>query len=331
MQHPRALVSIVCITDNHEQFIQQALEGLLMQQTDLPIEIIVHDDASTDRTAAIISAYEAAHPGLIRSILQSRNQYSQRGFGFLADILQQAEGRYIAFCEGDDYWLDPHKLQRQVEYLENDDSLVIVGHRVRYIDGDNPDPHERTSPEEQPISALADILDRNYLPTASVLLRRSAMPEPGLFAESVRNLRQGDWPLFVLTARQGKILFMNQVLAAYRLHGSSLWSSLDAATRLAFMLQARDKLYRMLPEYSRLRHAEIRSRLQLTCANELVLERRRPLALLMLLRATAAAPWKVVGIAATQAVIPTSLGPYRRKLARLRSRWQRVAADDRLK
>ena len=114
------LVSICCITYNHEPYIVQTLDGFLMQKTSLPFEILIHDDASTDRTADIIREYEKKFPNLIKPIYQKENQYS-KGFTSVSETwnFPRAQGKYIALCEGDDYWIDENKLQMQVDFLEN--------------------------------------------------------------------------------------------------------------------------------------------------------------------------------------------------------------------
>src|SRR5690606_15609661 len=107
-------VSICCITYNHEPFIRQCLDGFLMQQGDFEYEILIHDDASTDGTTKIIQEYELKYPEIIKPIIQTQNQYSQgvRGINFIYNF-PRAKGEYIAMCEGDDYWTDPLKLQKQ--------------------------------------------------------------------------------------------------------------------------------------------------------------------------------------------------------------------------
>jgi len=118
MNNKLPLVSITCATYNHEAYIKEALEGFVMQKTSFPFEIIVHDDASTDNTASIIREYEARYPDLFVTIYEAENQYS-KGYGDLSRIIYSAvRGKYIAVCEGDDYWTDPYKLQKQVEFLE---------------------------------------------------------------------------------------------------------------------------------------------------------------------------------------------------------------------
>ncbi|MDN5307379.1 MAG: hypothetical protein PWP16_742 [Eubacteriaceae bacterium] len=112
------LVSISCITYNHENFIRDAIEGFLMQRTTFPVEILIHDDASTDKTAEIVREYEQKFPQLIKPIYQTENQYSKGKKISATYNYPRAKGKYIALCEGDDYWTDPLKLQKQVDFME---------------------------------------------------------------------------------------------------------------------------------------------------------------------------------------------------------------------
>jgi glycosyltransferase involved in cell wall biosynthesis len=121
------LVSVSCATYNHENYIRDSLEGFLIQKTTFPIEILIHDDASTDGTADIIKEYEKKHPDLIFPIYQKENQYS-KGLTISSTFnWPRARGKYIALCEGDDYWTDPYKLQKQVEFLEATANAAGVG------------------------------------------------------------------------------------------------------------------------------------------------------------------------------------------------------------
>ena len=112
------LVSIICNTYNHEPYIRQCLDGFIMQKTTFAFEILIHDDASTDNTANIIREYEAKYSTIIKPIYQTENQYSKK-IGIMKTFqYPRVKGKYIAFCEGDDYWIDPLKLQKQVDYME---------------------------------------------------------------------------------------------------------------------------------------------------------------------------------------------------------------------
>ena len=115
-EHP--LVSIQCMVYNHEPYLRQCLDGFVMQRTNFKFEAIVHDDVSTDGSAAIIREYAEKYPDIIKPIYETENQYSKKD-GSLDRIMREAcNGKYIAICEGDDYWIDPLKLQKQVDFLD---------------------------------------------------------------------------------------------------------------------------------------------------------------------------------------------------------------------
>ena len=118
MERKDPLVSIVCDTYNHAPYIRRALDGFLSQETDFPFEIVVHDDASTDETADIIREYESARPDLFRCVYRTENIYSKDPKILEHYVFPLARGKYIAICEGDDYWTNPNKLQKQIAYLE---------------------------------------------------------------------------------------------------------------------------------------------------------------------------------------------------------------------
>lgn len=126
------LVTTRTITYMHEPFIRECIEGILMQKTTFPVQVVIHDDASTDKTAEIVRAYEARYPRLITAIYQEKNQFSLPGYGSIrADIEKIVLGKYTAFCEGDDYWTDALKIQKQVEIFEKYPDTIICGGRAK--------------------------------------------------------------------------------------------------------------------------------------------------------------------------------------------------------
>lgn len=130
-------VSIICTAYNQEKYIRNTLDGFLMQKTDFQYEIIVHDDASTDGTAAVIMEYANQYPDIIIPICQTENQYSQ-GVPFIFEhIIPKTNGKYIAYCEGDDYWFEPLKLQWQYDFMESHSDYIACGHNVVMIEDDN--------------------------------------------------------------------------------------------------------------------------------------------------------------------------------------------------
>ena len=128
------MVSVCMIAYNHERFIRQALDSVLNQKTNFKYEIIIHDDASPDNTADIIREYEKKYPNIIKAIYQKENQFSKNG-GILQNyIYPSVRGKYIAFCECDDFWIDEYKLQKQVDFLEKHPDIFSVAHRYEVVD-----------------------------------------------------------------------------------------------------------------------------------------------------------------------------------------------------
>ena len=141
-------VTVWCLAYNHEKYIRQTLEGFVAQKTSFLFEVIIHDDASTDGTQAIIKEYAKNYPDIIKPIFQTENQYSREVDVLHAFGLPKARGRYIAFCEGDDYWCDSEKLQKQYEALEGHSEIPMCVARVKCVNEDG-SPNERTIPEGQ--------------------------------------------------------------------------------------------------------------------------------------------------------------------------------------
>lgn len=131
------LVSVIIITYNHEKYLRDSIEGCLEQKTDFPYEIIIHDDASTDGTTDIVREYAEKYPDLIIPILQKENQYSKGTKIIQSIIIPHSKGEYIAICEGDDYWCNPNKLERQIKFLQENPSFVGSSHQSLVISGNN--------------------------------------------------------------------------------------------------------------------------------------------------------------------------------------------------
>ena len=129
----RPLVSISCITYNHAPYIRQCLDGFVMQKTNFPFEILIHDDASDDGTSDIIREFEKAYPSVIKPLFEEENQWSKGRRGSVVFNFPRAKGKYIALCEGDDYWTDPLKLQKQVDFLEAHPEYAMCFHNVKVI------------------------------------------------------------------------------------------------------------------------------------------------------------------------------------------------------
>jgi glycosyltransferase involved in cell wall biosynthesis len=216
------MVSINCNTYNHEDFIADAIEGFLMQKTNFDIEILIHDDASTDRTADIIREYEMKYPNLIKPIYQTENQYS-KGVKVLNLNSKRAKGKYIALCDGDDYWTDPYKLQKQVNYMESNPECTLCAHTVKKVLVNKVTKGFERPYKKSIICPTSDmILGGGYfVSTTSLLYPRKLMENPPDF---YFNASVGDYPLQIFLASKGYVFYMDEVMAAYRIGVKGGWS-----------------------------------------------------------------------------------------------------------
>ena len=218
-------LSIVCITYNHERFIRDCLEGFVMQKTNFPFEILINDDASTDKTADIIREYEAKYPHLFRCVYQTENQWGKKNV--LTDILfPMVQGKYLALCEGDDYWTDPLKLQKQVDFLDASPDFSVCFHPVVVHWNDNSKPDSIFPSEKERFHktelALKDLLDHNFIQTNSVVYRwRFHLDSLELIPS---HILPADCFLHLLHAQVGKIGFLPDVMAVYRRNQGGIWN-----------------------------------------------------------------------------------------------------------
>lgn len=223
------LVSICCITYNHAPYIRQCLEGFVMQQTNFAFEVLIHDDASTDETTDIIHEYETLYPEIIKPIYQTENQYSKgikinRTYNY-----PRAKGKYLALCEGDDYWIDPLKLQKQVDFLETHSGYSLCFHNamVHYEDGKTQD-HIFSEIENREYYGT-EIYKTWTIPTCSVLFHKRVLSEEKYIALTrMRGIIAGDTPLFICCSFSGKIQGMSDIAAVYRKHLGGIMAKFSA-------------------------------------------------------------------------------------------------------
>jgi glycosyltransferase involved in cell wall biosynthesis len=221
------LVSILCPTFNHEKYISQTLEGFLIQETNFPFEIIVHDDASTDRTVDIIRDFEKRFPGKFSNIYQTENQYSKGGGNSIIKILLAASNKkYIALCEGDDFWTDPHKLQKQIDFLESNTEYVLCSANAQVLNSTGK-PFRNIYCEfgsDRSFDQIG-ILMEFYCPTMTMVFRNQLDNIPNWFYE----VKSGDTFLHLLLSRYGKFYFMNFIAGIYRQHDKGISNNIDKA------------------------------------------------------------------------------------------------------
>lgn len=219
-------VSILCLSYNHAKYLRQTLDGFLAQKTDFAFEILINDDASTDGTVEIIEEYKKTYPEVIKPVFQKENQYSKGLRNFMIRFLiPKAKGKYLALCEGDDYWVDSLKLQKQVDFMDAHPDHALCFHPVNVIYEDKSRPDE-VFPKKRPTLTVKNLLKGNFIQTNSVFYRRQEKYE-GMNL----NAMPADWYLHLYHAQFGKIGFTNQVMSVYRRHpGGIWWSSLGDGT-----------------------------------------------------------------------------------------------------
>lgn len=237
MKNKKPTVAIWTMTYNHAPYIRECLDGIVMQQTNFPFVAIVHDDCSLDGTIEIIKEYASKYPDIIKPIFEEENQYSKHN-GSLDRIKQQSltatGAKYIAMCEGDDYWTDPLKLQKQVDFLETHPDYGMCYTKVKRYN------QSKTSFIDiwgGPNETLEQLLYKNTIPTLSVLFRHNLLKQYYYeIKPETQKWIMGDIPLWLYIAADSKIYFMNETTGVYRILKESASHSSSSISRLEFGL-----------------------------------------------------------------------------------------------
>jgi glycosyltransferase involved in cell wall biosynthesis len=234
------VVSVCLITYNHVAYIKQAIEGVLMQQVNVPLELIIADDYSTDGTREILVEYQTKHPDMITLILQPKNVGAFQNW---MDLLKAPQSKYIAYFEGDDYWTDSLKLQKQIDFLESHPDYVLCFHPVQLIDAKGnlkPDHMIKVPAHSEHIETLA--VHGNYIHTPSIVFRNIIQT----FPPEMEHSPIGDYYLYMLLAKHGKLKSLPDVMAVYRLHDVGVHSLLSQTQKSYkwFLM-----LYYLIPQF----------------------------------------------------------------------------------
>lgn len=259
-------VSVYCLAYNHEKYIRNTLEGFVNQVTDFEYEVFVHDDASTDGTKKIIQEYERNYPEMIRGIYQTKNQYSQ-GKKIVANfIVPRLNGEYVAICEGDDYWCDTCKLQKQVDFLEQNPEYSACVHNTEVIEMDSG--HRRLM---NPSLEAYDLDIRHVLleggsdyHTSSVVYRMEYAKivysdECPDFFKAAKGF--GDYPLAIYLTLKGKVKYLPDIMSVYRYGTPGSWSAgLKDIERFKAMRHTAIAMLKSVDEYTNYElHSHIQS------------------------------------------------------------------------
>lgn len=241
-------VSILVTTYNQERLIAQAIESILTQQVDFAYEIVIGEDASTDRTREIVIALGRRYPDRVRVLLRDAEVANRdRAIGLAGKInyleaLRACRGEYVAILDGDDYFTSPNKLQKQVEFLEEYPECAICFHNVLAIhENGTRASEEMCAADQKQFSDLEQLLWGNFIPACSIMYRREPLIEiPGWFLTA----KMGDWPLNIFKARHGKIGYIDEVMAAYRVHAAGVWSPRKRSHQLLTSIKVLDNIDR---------------------------------------------------------------------------------------
>lgn len=228
MNHPY-LLSVRLMVFNHESYIREAMEGILKQKTTFPIEVVVGDDFSTDNSLAIIKEYQntsTIHFKILERKIGDNYWQNRQKLGRVHNfynIIENCTGKYIALLDGDDFWTDPLKLQKQVDFLEANTDFSICFHNMKIANESNPSTLEFTnSKNQESVTNILNLASKgNYIHTASVVYRK---PNEG-FPNWLLDLPIGDYALHLFTAQFGKIKFLDELMGVYRIHEGGIWGS----------------------------------------------------------------------------------------------------------
>ncbi len=211
----KPLVSVSCLAYNHTNYIEDTLNGFLIQETDFPFEVLIHDDASTDGTADKIRKYEVLYPQIIKPVYQTENQWSKNKRVIRKAQYGRMKGKYIAYCEGDDYWTDPYKLQKQVDFLESNDNFIACAHLTKTIYDFTPNSNIQIYLNEK----IPEILSHRFFLRPFNIATNSLVFRNGLinYDEIVKYPRVvRDKPLMIILSTFGLFKMFPEIMSVYR-------------------------------------------------------------------------------------------------------------------
>ncbi|WP_142825930.1 glycosyltransferase family 2 protein [Planococcus soli] len=272
----KPMVSIVCTSYNHGDYIAEAIDSFLMQKTNFEFEILIYDDASTDQSPRVIKQYENNYPSLIKPIYQTQNQYSK---GVRVEMFNhnRASGKYIAVCEGDDYWTDPYKLQKQVDYMERHPACSMTVHAADRVLSDKKKILSSVRPEKgNAIFSVERVIEGggDLIATNSMVYSKEKVK---VLAPFYLNATVGDYPLVILAALHGTVDYLDDNMSAYRVGVKGSWTERELATSMKRINHYRDmeKMFDEINEYTEYRYSSALEKVKLGYRFSLLLEQGR--------------------------------------------------------
>lgn len=239
-------LSVSVVAYQQANTVQQAVESALDQEADFPFEVIAGDDASTDGTDDVLTELQKAAPDRLRVLLRDTNAEDFGLTNILATI-DAAQGEYIAFLDGDDYWTDRKKLQKQVEFLDAHPECVICAHRVEHLRKDGVRILSPNAPSGEGTYDIGALIVLNFAPKISTVVRRSALADlPDWYRK--HSYPAGDWLLNVLAGRHGRVGFIDQIMAVHRIHSASVSATYGSHNMISAKLRAIAELRGSFPQ-----------------------------------------------------------------------------------
>lgn len=227
MPEKSIMVSVSMITYNHDKFIAEAIEGVVMQKTNFPFELVIGEDCSTDNTRAICIEYQKKYPDIIRLRLPETNQGMMLNW---INNIESGQGKYIALCDGDDYWTDPYKLQKQFDFMEANPDFALCSHSVYTLMCGHLDENIEMERDEL---TTEDIIRKDWgLLTASIFFRKDAHKTPDWYY----TVKNGDYALQLIVSLSGKIKYLPEYMSVYRQHLGGMSSTLKPLNQTAWMI-----------------------------------------------------------------------------------------------
>lgn len=244
------LVSIICITYNQEKYIRKCLDGFLMQKTNFKYEILVHDDASSDSTAKIIQSYQAKYPDVIKLFCEKENQYSKGKYHIDKVLFPYVRGKYVAYCEGDDFWCDTNKLQRQFDIMESKPNCTICVHRTQKVDVNGAMLHAVIEPDKLDPGVVNGskfieiFLQGEGMPfqTSSFFMRSNLVQEDRAAFEDIFHVC--DVPMLLWASAMGDLYYDYPIMSCYRVATPGSTNDLMKGKKYAI-----DKVYANIEGY----------------------------------------------------------------------------------
>lgn len=234
-------LSVLLTAFNHEKYIARAVESVLEQRTNFDLELVIGEDCSSDRTRDVVIALQDRHPDKIRLLLREQN------LGMLRNSIETylaCQGEYVALLDGDDYWVSPHKLQRQVDFLDSHPECVLSCHNalILFEEGTNRPEGLYCRPDQKELCDLEDLLQENFIAPCSLVCRNGLITE---FPDWIQGLVCADWAFFLLLAQHGKIGYLADTMGVIRKLSSGAWTGIGAEARIRSL----EKMYQHINEH----------------------------------------------------------------------------------